>query len=125
MNNRNPYIYNFEDSDFKNSMRISLAAFGRGERFSAIECYRHPCTHASSDEPNTDSRGDHGVDVILNQKACGCKRRYMKSVLGTVSAFRRIFGTRCHFVLNGQKEGLIRVGGCMWSGQLGSCWRIY
>lgn len=50
--------------------------------------------------------------MILNQKACGCKRRYMKSVLGTtVSAFRRIIGTsRCHFVLNGQKEGTIRVG---------------
>lgn len=50
--------------------------------------------------------------MTLNQKACGCKRRYMKSVLGTtVSAFRRIIGTRCHFVLNGQKEGTIRVGG--------------
>lgn len=50
-------------------------------------------------------------DMILNQKACGCKHRYMKSVLGTtVSAFRRIIGTRCQFVLNGQKEGTIGGG---------------
>lgn len=53
--------------------------------------------------------------MILNQKACGCKRRYMKSVLGTtVSAFRRIIGTRCHFVDKRRERSGWAAGGRQW-----------
>lgn len=53
--------------------------------------------------------------MTLNQKACGCKRRYMKSVLGTtVSAFRRIIGTRCHFVDKRRERSGWGAGGRQW-----------